>query len=649
MSVADTPEAVPLIVSREICQDFERASRLEWLETNHTGAFAMGTVAGVNTRRYHGLLIASLKPPADRYSILSRVEELATMDGVEFALATTQYRGVVHPRGFECLDEFRIDPFPQWRYNCGPGSITKTVCLVDLQQTVLVTYRSTRPCKLKVRLLTSFRDYHSTIHHNNDLRNNLEIAQDRVSFKPYDQLPSLNIFHSGVFEKDSQWFLRHEYLRELERGLDFEEDLFSPGTIEYQVGAEQDVWFLATLDSSARTPNVVSILDVERKRRFASIFERALDQFRIRRYDGTPSLIAGYPWFTDWSRDILISLPAFAPAESKDILQMLISERSEGLLPNRFLDNASQPEYNTADATLWLFIAAKEYLDSTQDLPFLRDSLYPAAREIIDWHRRGTKYGIHVDPVDHLLWAGETNTQLTWMDARVNGSAITPRVGKPVEINALWYNGLRIVAEWAAALGFDEEATSLQAEAGDMLASFRKSFWNEGRKCLFDVVSDKSSDPSVRPNQLFALSLPYPLVEADAARLIVQLVQQRLLTPVGLRTLEPNDPAYRARFQGSMAERDGAYHQGTVWPWLIGPFVTAYLYAYGESETAVVFCRELLKGLEQELVSCCLGSVAEVYDAEAPQRPGGCPAQLWSVAQLVTAVRRVRDFDSVFT
>lgn len=659
MSVADAPESIPLtariIVPGAICRDFERSSRLEWLDTNHTGAFAMGTVAGVNTRRYHGLLTASLKPPANRLSILPRLEELVSIEGVEYALGVVQYPGTIHPRGFELLEEFRFAPFPQWSYRCGSACVTKTVCLIDRQQSVLVGYRSTRPCTLSARLLTSFRDYHSLAHENGSLRNEPEMMAGCVSFMPYPDLPPLRVFHGGRFQPQGEWFLRHQYLRELDRGLDFEEDLFSLGKIEFQLAANEDVWILATVESQCSAlekDEIHAVLEMERKRRqfdrptlLESTLARALDQFTICRYDGNPSLIAGYPWFTDWSRDILISLPALSVAgfpgvATKKILHTLIDQRSDGLLPNRFLDNDAQPEYNTADATLWLFAAGKAYIDQSQDMEYLSASLYPAARDIIAWHRRGTRYGIHVDPQDHLLWAGTNNTQLTWMDARVHGSAVTPRAGKPVEINALWYNALQISAEWAVKLNLKAEAEKLQLEAAATLASFRKFFWNEERTCLFDVLGSQSRDSAVRPNQIFALSLPYPLVDRYFARLILQVVRENLLTPVGLRTLEPGDPAYRPRFEGPMEERDAAYHQGTVWPWLLGPFIQAYVYAY--EDEAIEFCRDLVNQLGPQLLACCLGSLAEVYDGNAPQRPGGCPAQLWSVAQLLLATARLR-------
>ncbi len=320
---------------------------------------------------------------------------------------------------------------------------------------------------------------------------------------------------------------------------------------------------------------------------------------------------------------------------------MLVRERSQGLVPNRFSDRHGAPEYNTADATLWWFVAAHGFIERTKDVGVLRDIFYPAAIDIANWHRRGTQFHIAMDPVDHLLSAGTNETQLTWMDARVAGSPVTPRAGKPVEINALWYNALCILAEWAGTLGYRDQQKAAQVEAGKVLAGFRNVFWNAQRGCLYDVVTPSGPDTSVRPNQLFALSLPYPLIDRERARMIVEIVQKQLLTPAGLRTLEPGDEHYQSRFEGSLADRDRAYHQGTVWPWLIGPFVAAYLYAYGESEAAVAFCRDITCRLAKELQACCLGSLSEVYDGETPQRSGGCPAQLWSIAQLIVARERL--------
>ncbi len=662
MSVPDASAAPLYIVPQDVCRDFERASRLEWLDTNHTGAYAMGTVAGVNTRRYHALLIASLKPPADRYSILSRVEERVVVGSEEFELAAVQYPGTVQPRGFELLEEFRLDPFPAWRYKLGAATLTKTLCLLDGQQSVLVRYETTRACRLSVRLLLSYRDYHSLTHENDALRTECKEEQGRVSFAPYPDLPHLTLIHDGVFRKDAVWFRNHEYLREFDRGLDFREDLFSPGELFFELSPERASWFLATIEPARfqiglGDSEITSILAEEIKRRqfgapddFESTLRRAFDQFRVIRSDGQPSLIAGYPWFTDWSRDTLISLPALSAAgfpdhESADILTMLLNERYQGLLPNRFLDTHSAPEYNTADATLWLFIAAHDYLERTRDFEFLRATLYPACRDIVEWHRRGTLYNIKVDPGDHLLSAGDPGTQLTWMDAKIGDSAVTPRNGKPVELNALWYNALKILEKWSETLGFSEQQQLLNSEAETMLAAFRAKFWNAQRDCLYDVLTPASRDARIRPNQLFAISLPFPLLDQERARAIVAVVEKTLLTPVGLRTLDSGDPAYHPRFEGGVADRDAAYHQGTVWPWLIGPYISAFLYAYGESDDTIGVCRGIIARVRQELNICCLGSLSEVYDADPPHHPHGCPAQLWSVAQLIITLKRLHDRD----
>lgn len=619
----------------------------------------MGTVAGVNTRRYHGLLIASFKPPAERYSVLPRLEETVECLGDKFELAAAQYPGAIQPRGFLLLQSFHLAPFPIWRFQTGANAIEKSLCLLDNRQAALIRYTALQPCRLQVRLFLSFRDYHALTHRNDALQQQAQILSDRMVFQPYPDLPPLAIFHAPAdFTPDNQWCLDHEYLREMDRGLDYREDLFSPGSLFFDLAPERPAWLVATVESdafgAALTDNDVDrLLSSEVRRRDPASFHtgqillRALDQFRITRHDGTPSLIAGYPWFTDWSRDTLISLPAlriggFAEEETKQILQMLAAHRVHGLLPNRFSDRQSSPEYNTADATLWFFVAAHDLIAGTGDLAFLRDTLYPAARDIISWQQRGTDYGIQVDPSDQLLSAGTPETQVTWMDALVNNVPVTPRNGKPVEINALWYNALRIAAHWAGMLGFSDDRLSFEAQADQVLLSFRTAFWNPSRDCLYDVVRQVGPDPSVRPNQLFAISLPFPLLDRGRGQSVVNVVRQELLTPVGLRTLAPGDPAYRPHFQGTAAERDAAYHQGTVWPWLIGPFIAAYLFAYGESEESLSFCRNLLNTFGSELGSCCLGSLAEVYDADSPRSAGGCPAQLWSVAQFIIASERIK-------
>ena len=659
MSVADAPDGALFTIPKEICRNFERASRLEWLDTNHTGSFAMGTVAGVNTRRYHGLLIGSLHPPANRLSILPRLEETVHCNGHNFELATAQYPGSVYPRGFELLDEFCIDPFPKWRYQLGSNVIEKSVCLLDRQQSVCICYKALETCRLSVRLCLGHRDYHSLTHRNDAIQGSAEESSGRISFQPYPGMPALSIFHSpGSWQQDAVWLLNNEYLRELDRGLDYREDLFSPGCLLFELYAGQLVWLLATVEQSRfESPidqtRIDSVLLAEAERRrfnapatTGRILQRALDQFRFIREDGSCSLIAGYPWFTDWSRDTLISLPALSAGyssnpEPKEILQHLLQNRRRGLLPNRFSDQQSTPEYNSVDGTLWFFIAAHDLIRRTNDVAFVRDILYPAAQDIFDWFQRGTDFRIRIDPADRLLSAGTPETQLTWMDAKVGESPITPRNGKPVEINALWYNALCIAGEWAGMLNRTSERHDYEAEAGATRVSFESKFWNPQRDCLFDVLTATGADARIRPNQIFAISLPFPLLNSGRAQTMIDVIRENLLTPAGLRTLAQADPSYCPHFRGGVAERDAAYHQGTVWPWLIGPFIAGYLFAYGNSQEVRSFCRALLKSLTNELAGCCLGSLSEVYDGDSPQAPGGCPAQLWSVAQLIIALERL--------
>jgi predicted glycogen debranching enzyme len=649
MSVADSHNSSSYIVSKDVCRDFARASQLEWLDTNHTGAFAMGTVAGVNTRRYHSLLIASQHPPADRISVLSRVEETVTFAGKHFELASAQYPGTIQPKGYSFLDEFRTEPFPAWRFNLDGVIIHKTLCLLEKEQSVLVCYQTSQACQMRVRLLLSMRDYHSLNRQNNGVSADSRFAERRCSFGPYPGLPSLTVLHSAqMFQPDMQWYFNNEYLREFDRGLDFREDLYSPGSLLFDAPANTRVWFLASIEAGSWDRQIDGatadiILANEAKRRsFRNPLSRALDQFRVTRENNLPSLLAGYPWFTDWSRDTLISLPAlskagFASAETKKILSMLLEQRSQGLLPNRFCDRQGEVEYNTVDATLWFFVAAHEHIEQSGDLPFLANTLYPAAIEIIGWHNRGTAFDIKNDAFDNLLSAGIAGAQLTWMDAKIGNYVVTPRIGKPVEISALWYNALRITASWAATLGHTTDQEQLTAQADATRESFRRKFWNEQTGCLYDVLGSTANDASIRPNQLFSISLPFPLLELEQAESVVTVVRKTLVTPRGLRTLAATDANYRGRYEGDMRSRDSAYHQGTVWPWLIGPYVAAYLYAFGTNPFSLAYCSSILDDLENEMNTCCLGSLSEVYDGDAPQQAAGCPAQLWSIAQLIMA------------
>ena len=611
-------------VDRETCTDYARSSKLEWLQTNGTGGFAMGTVSGANTRRYHGLLVASLDPPVERYVLLSKLEEEVVVGGRLHALGANQYPGAVHPNGYQYLSGFRLAPYPAWTYEVAGARIEKRVLLVEGEQAVVVEYRADWPCRLIVRPFLAFRDYHGLAQANGAFQPAISERERTIQIRPYPALPALTLEHSGaVFEVGGAWYYNYEYLEELERGLDFREDLYCLGSFVFDLAAGTPAWVAAGIKLTAAW----SFPAVSEEMSFEGRLKRAGEQFRVRRADGKPTILAGYPWFTDWGRDTMIALPGLCVEETQKIVEGFLQQLHQGLIPNRFPDQSGSPEYNTADATLWMFQAVWAYQESGGDASFF----YPAAREIIAWHQRGTLHGIEVDPEDGLLTAGDESTNLTWMDARCEGRPVTPRHGKTVEINALWYNALRMMGVWTGERGFTQAARQAKA-------SFDAKFWNPARSCLYDVLRSSGLDAALRPNQIFAVSLPFPLLDRARQRTVVESAKRDLLTPYGLRTLAPGEPGYQGQCRGGPAERDRAYHQGTVWPWLLGPFVAAYLRAWGRSKKNLAWCRSLVEAFGPELDRGCLGTIGEVYDGDVPHLARGAPAQAWSVAALLTAL-----------
>jgi predicted glycogen debranching enzyme len=641
-------------IPADVCRDHARSSRLEWLETDGLGGYAMGTVAGTHTRRYHGLLVAALHPPTARHLLLSRLEEsVVGPDGAETALATNQYPGTLHPQGFQQLTGFRLDPFPTWAFRVGEVEVTRRVFMVRGCSAVVVRYGASRPVRLRIRPFLAFREHHALVRENAAIDARVrEVAchgARALVVRPYRGLPELVLHHSGGrFTADGAWHRDTEYLAELERGLEFREDLWRMGTIALDVHPGTDAFVVATTGAwnAVTTEAVDAIEATERRRRagpriadpLAALLHRAADQFLVTREDGSPTVIAGYPWFTDWGRDTMIALPGLLVArgrleQAREVIRGFLAHLRGGLIPNLFPDQGQAPEYNTADATLWLFQAVHAYLAAGGDRSFARE-VYPHAREIVRQHRAGTLHGIRADPADGLLVAGDAGTQLTWMDAKVGDWVVTPRHGKPVEVNALWYNALRLAAMWGRASDDFSGAAELEREASRVARAFDRAYWNPERRCLFDVLLPEGPDARIRPNQIFAVSLPFPLLDPARRQAVLRAVEHHLLTPVGLRTLAPSDPDYRPRYSGPPRERDGAYHQGAVWPWLLGPYVRAYLAAFGRSPGALAHCRSLLAGLERHAVGDgCLGSVSEILEPEPPFRPVGAPAQAWSVAE----------------
>ncbi len=653
-------DSMDLRFGSDVLGDFERASSLEWLETNGLGGWSSSTVAGAHSRRYHGLLVAARSPVA-RYVLLSKLDETLYLGGAAFELGANRYPGAIHPRGHRHMTSFERDLFPVFEYEVEGVRLRKTVACPDGENTTLILYElidAPGPVGLELRPLVAGRGYH-------ELRSagaepEVDFRDGALGFRFADRALDFSLSVPGAgFTPAPDWYYRFEYQVERFRGLDFQEDLWTPGILRVGLRPGDRLGVLVTTADAGR--DAWTLFEIERQRRQALVagvppgevlaarLTLAADQFIVRRGAGLRTVIAGYHWFGDWGRDTMIALPGLCMTtgrfdDAKLILQAFARSISRGMLPNRFTDRDEAPEYNTVDATLWFFVAIHHYLRRTGDEAWVLSELLPVLRDVVAWHERGTRYGIHVDE-DGLLSAGEMGVQLTWMDAKVGDWVVTPRQGKAVEINALWYNALRILSTLERLAGNQVAAARLERLAGRARRRFNDLFWNEQAGCLYDVVAAERSDPTLRPNQVFALSLPFPLLSKKRALAVLDVVEQRLLTPVGLRSLEPEHPDYRPAYGGGVLERDGAYHQGTVWSWLMGPFVSAlvrYRGARGRRQA-----RALVAGIEAHLATAGVGTVSEIFDAEPPHAPRGCIAQAWGVAELLRAwVEDVREAES---
>jgi predicted glycogen debranching enzyme len=641
----------------QMCRDLAKASQREWLETNGLGGFASSTITGLNTRRYHGLLCAALAPPSKRFLLLSKLEESLVVDGTRYDLSVNTYPGTVHPAGHEFQTSFRLDaaeraPFPTFTWQVEDVELTKQVFLVHGSNTVVVEYvlRVPEPAakhdvKLEIRPLLAFRGYHELAHRNDSFRTSYIESDAHLAIAPYDGLPALHFNHDAVeVEKSGHWYYNFEYQRERERGLDFVEDLFQPFVLHFDLNARPQAAIIASLSPHdiASVPDLHQA-EIARRKSVGGKLAAAADQFIVKRGAGH-SIIAGYPWFGDWGRDTMISLPGLTlctarSALAKEILEEFAKWIQDGMLPNTFPDHGEQPQYNSVDSALWYFEAVRAYADLTHDYDWIFRRIYGPLGEIVDAYIRGTRYNVRLD-ADGLVHAGESGVALTWMDARLNGVPVTPRAGKPVEIQALWYNALRIMESFAARQ--DSGRKDFYASLAESTrAAFQSKFWNGSENCLFDVIEvdgadpDHKNDASIRPNQVFAASLTHKLLEPVAARQVLDVVERELLTPFGLRTLSPKDPQYRGTYAGDVAARDYAYHQGTVWPWLMGPFVVAWFAAHGGDSAARQRSLNWLSALREYRTSEGMNQLPEVFDGDPPHRPGGCPAQAWSLATVI--------------
>jgi predicted glycogen debranching enzyme len=647
---------------QSVCCDLGAAAKREWLETNGIGGFATSTITGLNTRRYHGLLVAATKPPVGRMVLLAKLEETLIINGQRFDISANRYTGAIHPQGYKYLKEFRLNPFPVFTYEVEGVEIEKSVFMIYGENTTVIQYKVRRAsngcsdCSLEVRPLVAFRDYHSTTHENPSLNPHVESEPGLASVAPYAGLPTLYLAHDAQeIDTTGYWYRNFEFDVERERGLDFKEDLFAPMSLKFDLNTRDEVVIIASTEAR-RVSDVARYRQNEIERRASVVASApngdklvhalfaAADQYVVARAN-CKTVIAGYHWFGDWGRDTMIALPGLTlvtgRAEvARSILREFALHIDRGMLPNRFPDAGEPPEYNTVDGTLWYFEAVRALLDYTGDYGFVKEHLYPALVDIVDWHVRGTRFGIRVD-ADGLLASGEEGAQLTWMDAKVDDYVVTPRRGKPVEIQALWYNALRVMEELARMFGDGANERRYADMAGRAKRSFNSLFWNEEAGCLYDVVDGDSRDGSIRPNQIFAVSLPHTMLSREKGKRVVETVERELLTPVGVRSLASADPQYIARYEGGPWDRDVSYHQGTVWAWLMGPFITAYIKVNAQNSSRANRARaraaEWLAAFQDHLSDAGLGHISEIFDADHPHTPRGCIAQAWSVAELLRA------------
>ena len=642
-------------LTQDICSDFDRASAREWLETNGIGGYAASTVSGANSRRYHGLLVAAAKPPLGRAVLLSKFDETIVIDGARYDLSCNQYPGSVYPEGYKYLTGFRLDPFPVWTFDVNGIEIEKSIFMVNGENTTVCRWtiekRSAvrgQQLALELRPLLAFRDHHHLRHEDAAFDTKFSVDETVISFTPYAEMPTLYLANNAAsVEPNGEWYRNFEYAIERERGFDYTEDLFQPCSLRFDLSktaaviASTESWSVSRADS-ARKAEMKRRASLVAKSGITDKFSRQLilaaDQFIVNRGTGK-TVIAGYPWFSDWGRDTMIALNGLTlatnrPEIAKSILTEFSKHISEGMIPNRFPDAGETPEYNTVDATMWYFEAIRAYLEKTADYEFVRKTLFDKLINVIDWHVAGTRYQIHVAP-DGLLYSGEPGVQLTWMDAKIGDWVVTPRTGKAVEIQALWYNALCVMADLAERFEDKNGNIKYLSMAATAKISFNQQFWNDDEKCLYDVVATEEKDGSIRPNQIFAVSLPHSMLNAAHSRAVVDKVETELLTPVGLRSLSPHDTRYVPIYIGSPLERDAAYHQGTVWGWLIGPFVDAYRKVHESDLDVNQRVSEILAGFEYPLSQAAPGQIAEIFDGDAPHLPRGCPAQAWSVAELL--------------
>ncbi len=645
-----------VIFGRETCGNLSDAESREWLVTNGRGGYASGTIAGTLTRRYHGLLVAALKPPVGRSLLVAKADETLSYGGREHPLYANRWAGGhIDPEGYKNIEQFRLDGMiPVWTFGVSDVLIEKRIWMNRGENTTYVRYKVLRaggPIGLSLKILVNYRDFHGETHSGN-WRMDIRDVKHGLRVEAFQGATPFYLFgHNAEVLTNGEWYYNFEYKEEMYRGLPDREDHLHAGTFSARLTEGDAFTFVASLES-------VPILDGEAELGARKRYERGLlpgpgdgesvswidhvriaaDQFIVDRPSPEDpegkSIIAGYHWFCDWGRDTMVSLPGLTlatgrPEIARSIIRTFARYVDRGMLPNQFPDGGTAPEYNTADATLWYIEAVRYYYEKTEDERLVRE-IWPVLEDIIAWHQKGTRHGIHVDPGDGLLYAGEPGVQLTWMDAKIGEWVVTPRIGKPVEINALWCNALVTMSRLARDIG---RADGYESLASIAVAGFQR-FWRADAGYCYDVIDGPDGDDtSLRPNQIFAVSLPSSALTESQRKGVVDICAKHLLTSYGLRSLAPEDARYAGHYEGNQRARDAAYHQGTVWGWLLGPFALAHLRVYRDPEKALKF----LEPMARHLSARGLGTMSEIFDGDPPFTPRGCIAQAWTVAEVLRA------------
>lgn len=654
---------MPLAVSSRVCRDRERALQLEWLDSNGIGGYASSTILNCHTRKYHGLLVSQLAGLSDRHVLLSNLDDWIAFSDTkkELRLTVHRYRGTFHPNTAPPLSGYKQEAMPSFTYTSGKSRFKKQIMLLYGRDAVLIKYKAEmllEPSTLFIRALLAYRNFHSLSRENLYLRPRTFPCKNGFSIAPYGGMPPCFFQLSGEFRffPSPDWYRNFEYVMEQERGFDSLEDLFSPGVLEIPLASGAEVIVSVSTCEITEPLQELWAREVSRRKKLeaklnGTAFEKALAKAAshslIEKAPGRRSVVAGYHWFLEWGRDTMVSLPGMlsggviSPDECAGILKLFASCEKNGLIPN-FI-SADGNAYNSVDASLWFVWALQQYAAYTNDYGGIRCDLWQTVKKIITSYKIGTDFGIKMLE-NGLITAGDKNTQLTWMDASVNRSPITPRHGCPVEVNALWYNALRFASELAGRLGDQDaafEGVMRSIPIANLPKLFIDTFWIEEKGCLGDVWTGGRLDMSIRPNQIFAVSLPYSMVPVDKARRLLKVVENELLTPYGLRTLSPRDPGYRGRYRGGPAERDAAYHNGTVWPWLLGHFCEALMKTSGDENKTRTRIKKILSNFPAHLNEAGLGFVSEVFDGDPPHAAGGCIAQAWSAAELLRASKMI--------